>query len=345
MKVQLTFSDMERAERKRPGRRETFLRKMDALIPWAELVAVIQPRYYPGKRGRPPVGIETMLRMYFLQLWYSLSDEMTEESIYDSRAMKEFMGIDFHDADVPDATTPLNFRHLPERNGLQKKLFEAINAALEREGMIWRGGSVVDATIIEAATSTKNSSKSRDPEMHQTKKGNQWRHGMKAHVGADAGTGMARSLTFTAANVADVTEASKLVREDDGFVVMDAGYAGVEKREEASGDERLSAVDWRVSPRMGARRALESELCKDALGRLGWAAQPRWDAWIARLNAKVRAKVEHSFHIVKNLFGYRKARCRGLEKNGARLYMLFGLANAYRWLWRKESLGTRPASA
>ena len=203
----------------------------------------------------------------------------------------------------------------------------------------------MDATIIEAATSTKNSSKSRDPEMHQTKKGNQWRHGMKAHVGADAGTGMARSLTFTAANVADVTEASKLVREDDGFVVMDAGYAGVEKREEASGDERLSAVDWRVSPRMGARRALESELCKDALGRLGWAAQPRWDAWIARLNAKVRAKVEHSFHIVKNLFGYRKARCRGLEKNGARLYMLFGLANAYRWLWRKESLGTRPASA
>jgi len=162
--------------------------------------------------------------------------------------------------------------------------------------MIWRGGSVVDATIIEAPASTKNSSKSRDPEMRQTKKGNQWRHGMKAHIGADAGTGMVHSLTFTAANVADVCEASKLVREDDGFAVLDAGYVGVEKREEASGDERLSAVDWRVSPRMGQRRALEDALCKDALGHLDWVAQPRWDAWVAYLNAKARSKVEHSFH-------------------------------------------------
>jgi len=345
MKAQLTFSDIEYAERKRASRREIFLQKMDALTPWDELTAVIRPHYYPGKRGRPPCGIETMLRMYFLQLWYNMSDEMTEESIYDSRAMKEFMGIDFSEEDVPDATTLLGFRHLLERNKLQKKLFETINAVLESEGMLWRGGSVIDATIIEAPTSTKNSSKSRDPEMHQTKKGNQWHHGMKAHIGADAGTGMVHSLTVTAANVADVTEASKLVRKDDEFASLDAGYVGVEKREEVCGDERLSAIDWRVSPRMGQRRALEDALHKNVLGHLDWVGQPRWDAIIAYLNTKVRSKVEHSFHIVKNLFGYRKTRYRGLEKNGASLYMLFGLANMYRWSWRMRSLGARPVAA
>ena len=334
MKTQLTFSDIEYAERKRVSRREVFLRKMDALLPWNELTAVIQPYYYPGKRGRPPIEIETMLRMYFLQLWYNLSDEMTEESIYDSRAMKEFMKIDFHQQSVPDATTLLGFRRLLEQNELQEKMFRRINAVLEGQGMIWRGGSVIDAVIIEAPSWTKNSAKSRDPQMHQTKKGNEWYFGMKAHAGADAGTAMVHSLTFTAANVTDVAEAAKLVRDDDEFVSLDAGYTGIDKRQEVKEDLRLSSIDWRVSPRMGQSRALENALYKDALGHLGMIGQPRWDVWIAYLNSKVRSKVEHSFHVVKNIFGYRKTRYRGLKKNGARLYMLFALANVLRWCWR-----------
>jgi len=349
MKTQLTFSDIEYASRKRTSRREEFLRKMDKLIPWAELVAVIQPYYYPDyyltKRGRPPRGIEPMLRMYFLQQWYNLSDEMAEESIYDSHAMKKFMKIDFSQEDAPDASTLLDFRHLLERNNLQEKMFERINAVLESEGMLWRGGSVIDAVIIEAPSSTKNSARSRDPEMHQTKKGNEWHFGMKAHAGADAGTGMVHSLTFTAANVADVAEAAKLVREDDEFASLDAGYIGIEKRQEVKESERLSSIDWRVNPRMGQRRAQEKALYKNALGHLEWVAQPRWEARIAYLNSKVRSKVEHNFHIVKNLFGYRKTRYRGLQKNGARLYMLFALANVLRWSWREGSLGGAVAVA
>lgn len=338
MKTQMTFSDVEYSERKRISRRETFLRKMDTLIPWTELVAVIQPCYYAGKRGRPPRGIETMLRMYFLQLWYNLSDEMTEDSIYDSRAMKEFAKIDFSEEDAPDATTLLQFRHLLERNGLQEKLLVAINAVLEREGLIWHGGSVIDATIIEAPCSTKNSGKSRDPEMAHARKGNQWHFGMKAHVGADAGTGMVHTVEFTAANVSDVTEGSKLVRPDDVFVNADAGYAGIGKRKEVSEDERLSRVDWRVSPRPGKARALEAKLYGDVMEHLEWVGQPRWDAFTAYLMSKVRSKVEHCFYIVKHLFGYGKARYRGLAKNGARLRMLFGLANILRWSRRRDSL-------
>jgi IS5 family transposase len=224
MKTQQTFSDIEYSARKRVSRREIFLQKMDALIPWAELEAVIRPHYYAGKRGRPPRGIEVMLRMYLLQVWYNLSDQMAEEEIYDSHAMKEFLRIDFQEEDAPDATTLLGFRHLLEQHGIQKQLFEKINQILEREGMLWRGGSIIDATIIEAPVSTKNSSKSRDGEMKQTKKGNEWHFGMKAHIGADAGTGMVHRVTFTAANEKDIQEAHKLVRKDDEFVNADAGY-------------------------------------------------------------------------------------------------------------------------
>ena len=345
MKTQLTFSDIEYSNRKRVGRRELFLRKMDTLLPWQELIEVIKPYYYEGKRGRPPRGIELMLRMYLLQVWYNLSDELTEETIYDSHAMKEFVRIDFMEEDVPDATTLLLFRHLLEENGLQKKLFERINVILEENGMLWHGGSIVDAVIIEAPSSTKNSGKSRDPEMKQTKKGNTWHFGMKAHVGADAGTGMVHSVTFTAANVHDIAEAYKLTRSDDAFVNGDAGYLGIEKRREVMGDERLSKIQWRINRRKGRERKREAALYKYMSRHLEYVTQPRWEEKIEYLKSKVRSKVEHNFYIIKHLFGYRKTRYRGLEKNGARLYMLFAMANVLRWSWRAKSLGTLSAAA
>jgi IS5 family transposase len=270
---------------------------------------------------------------------------MTEETVYDSYAMKEFVKIDFQEEDVPDATTILGFRHLLEEAGLQRQIFETVNKVLKREGMLWQGGSIVDAVIIEAPVSTKNSGKSRDPEMHQAKKGNEWHFGMKAHIGADAGTGMVHSVSCTAANVPDIQEAHKLVREDDDFVNADAGYVGIERREEIRDSEHLSGIEWRVNQRKGKQRRLEAALYKDAVNHLEWVSRPRWDARIEYLKSKVRSKIEHNFYIIKHLFGYRKTRYRGIEKNGARLYMLFAMANVLRWSWRRNSLGALPATA
>jgi IS5 family transposase len=345
MKRQQTFSDIEYAGRKRVSRREVFLQKMDKLIPWKTLEAVIEPYYYAGKRGRPPRGINLMLRMYLLQLWYNLADELTEETIYDSYAMKEFIRIDFQEEAVPDATTLLNFRHLLEAHGLQKQLLEAVNGVLETNGMLWQGGSIVDAAIIEAPSSTKNSAKSRDPEMHQAKKGNEWHLGMKAHIGVDAGTGMVHSTSYTAANVSDIQEAHKLVRGTDEFVNADAGYVGIEKREEIAGDEQLSQVEWRVNERKGKGRQREAKLYGNAMEHLDWVGQPRWDAHIEYQKSKVRSKVEHTFYIIKHLFGYRKTRYRGIEKNGARLDMLLAMANMLRWSWRYQSPDAIPVLA
>jgi IS5 family transposase len=283
-----------------------------------------------------------MLRMYLLQVWYNLSDELTEEAIYDSRAMKQFAQIDFQEEDVPDATTLLGFRHLLEESQLQKKIFEMINGKLETEGMIWRGGSIIDAAIIEAPSSTKNSSNSRDPEMKQTKKGNEWHFGMKAHTGADAGTGMVHSVSFTGANVHDIEQAHNLARSDDDFVVGDAGYIGIDKREEIMNDENLSKIDWRINGRKGKERAREKAVYKNAMAHLDYISQPQWAEKIEYMKSKVRSKAEHNFYIIKHLFGYRKARYRGLEKNGARLYMLFAMANLLRWSWRLNSLGSMP---
>jgi IS5 family transposase len=345
MKTQPTFSDIEYSSRKRVSRREIFLQKMDALIPWAELEEIIRPHYYSGKRGRPPRGIEPMLRMYLLQNWYNLSDELTEETIYDSHAMKQFAKIDFHEESVPDATTLLGFRHLLEKHELQKKIFETINSILRKEGMMWQGGSIVDAAIIEAPCSTKNSSKSRDPQMKQTKKGKEWHFGMKVHTGVDAGTGMTHSLSFTAANVHDITEAHKLVRADDAFVNGDAGYIGIEQREEVLRDENLSKIDWRINERTGKERSREKAIYKNPMKHLEYIGHPQWGEKIEYMKSKVRSKVEHNFYIVKHIFSYRKTRYRGIEKNGARLYMLFALANLLRWSWRLKSLGSLPVAA
>ena len=209
---QMTFSDYEYSCRKKKTKREEFLDVMEDIIPWDEWVEFVRPYYPSGKRGRPTKGIEKMLRMYLLQVWFNLSDEGIEDAIYDSYAFRKFMGINFNEEQVPDATTLLKFRHLLEKHHIGEQLFRAINYVLEQGGAMMKGGTIVDATIINAPSSTKNKEKTRDPEMHQTKKGNEWRYGMKCHIGVDAGTGYVHTVTATSANVHDITETHNLLR-------------------------------------------------------------------------------------------------------------------------------------
>lgn len=243
------MSRSEYAHRKRIPKRETFLHQMDNIIPWTRWGDFIRPFYPNGKRGRPPKEIECMLRMYLMQVWFNLSDEGIEDAVYDSYSMKNFLKLDFRKEQVPDATTLLKFRHLLEDHGIGEKIFNDINARLLEVGLMMKGGTIVDATIISAPSSTKNATNTRDPEMHQTRKGNQWYHGMKIHSGVDAGTGYVHTITATAANVHDICEAKKLLREDDHVMYGDSGYLGVEKREEIKGDERFSHVDFRIVKR------------------------------------------------------------------------------------------------
>ena len=319
---QESFSDMEYRCRKKKTKREEFLEIMDEIIPWNEWVEIIRPCYPAGKHGRPPIEIESMLRMYLLQCWFSLSDEGVEDAIYDSYAMRKFMGINFFEQDVPDAATLLHFRHLLEEHGIGKLFFEAINRCLERAGRMMRGGSIVDATLISAPSSTKNREKKRDPEMHQTKKGNQWHFGMKCHTGVDAGSGFVHTVEATSANVHDVTVAVKLLREDDEVVYGDSAYLGLEKREEIQQNPYLSAIEYRINRRSG-RLPRVSDNTID------------WERYIENRKSAVRC-------IVKNIFGFRKTVYRGLRKNLNRLHMLFASANLYMLARAGGSL--RPAS-
>jgi IS5 family transposase len=232
MEQQVSFAQSEYAGKKKVTRRERFLAEMEELVPWARLVSIIAPYYPKGKRGRPPIGIERMLRIYFLQQWYGLADEALEDAIYDSQAMRSFAAIDLGVEAVPDATTLLKFRHLLEANDLTRQLFQAVSALLEERQLLMREGTIVDATIIAAPCSTKNARKERDPEMHQTKKGNQWYFGMKAHIGVDVRFGVVHSLSATAANVADIAQTHALLHGQEKTGYADAGYIGVEKREE-----------------------------------------------------------------------------------------------------------------
>lgn len=313
---QMSFSDMEYNCRKKKTKREEFLEIMDEIIPWDEWVAVIEPYYPNGKRGRPPKGIEKMLRMYLLQCWFNLSDQAVEDAIYDSYAMRKFMGINFLEEDAPDATTLLKFRHLLEEHKLNRLFFEAINRVMTASGHIMKGGTIVDATIINAPSSTKNRAKSRDPEMHQTKKGNEWRFGMKCHIGVDAGTGYVHTMEVTPANAHDITVASKLIREDDEVVYGDSGYTGIQKRDEVKENKHLAAVDYQI-----CRRPKSLPKVSD------WSVD--WDHLIEHRKASVRCKVEHIFRIIKCQFGYRKVAYRGLAKNENRLYTLCASANLY----------------
>jgi len=313
MTHQPSFSQAEFADKKKMTRREKFLARMEAVIPWAKLLAIIEPFYPKGERGRPPVGLERMLRVYFLQQWYGLADEALEDALYDSQALQGFARIDLAAEGVPDATTLLKFRHLLETHDLCKGLFAAINADLTARGLLLREGTLVDATLIAAPSSTKNQEKQRDPEMHQTKKGNQWYFGMKAHIGADRDSKLVHTVVVTAANVADITKTAELLHGQETQVHADAGYTGVEKRAEIVALER--PMDWQIARKRGQIKMMAEGTAKETLK----AAE--------RAKASVRAFVEHPFHILKNIFKHRKVRYRGLAKNGHQLYTLFALVN------------------
>lgn len=308
---QRSFASAEYAMKKKRTRREQFLAEMERVVPWARLIALIEPLYpRSGRVGRQPTGVPKMLRMYCLQQWYGLADEALEDALYDSQALRDFVGIDLSRESVPDATTLLKFRRLLQANDLTKALFDEINTHLAEQGLLMRSGTIVDATIIAAPSSTKNAKGERDQEMHQAKKGNQWHFGMKAHIGVDAESGLVHTVIGTAANVNDVTQAGALLHGQETAAFGDAGYRGVHKREEAKGP------NWHVAMRPGQRKRLDP--------RHGWS---RLLEQAERLKASVRAKVEHPFHVVKNLFRHRKVRYKGLAKNTAQLFMLFGLAN------------------
>jgi IS5 family transposase len=308
---QRSFASAEYAMKKKQTRRERFLGEMERIVPWPRLIAVIEPLYpKSGRVGRQPIGVPRMLRMYCLQQWYGLADEALEDALYDSQALRDFVGVDLSRESVPDATTLLKFRRLLQDNDLTRALFDEINAHLAEQGLLMRAGTIVDATIIAAPSSTKNAEKARDPEMHQTKKGNQWHFGMKAHVGVDAESGVVHTVIGTAANVSDVTQAGALLHGQETVAFGDAGYQGVDKREEAIGPQ------WHVAMKPGKRKQLNPEF--------KWA---RLLEQAEQLKASVRAKVEHPFHVIKNLFRHRKTRYKGLAKNEAQLFSLFGLAN------------------
>jgi IS5 family transposase len=308
-------------------RRERFLGEMEKVVPWARLCGVIAPHYPRGERGRPPIGIELMLRIYFLQQWYALADEALEDALYDSQALRTFAGIDLSVEAVPDATTLLKFRHLLEAHDLTRAIFAEVGALLSERKLLMREGTIVDATIIAAPSSTKNASKERDPEMHQTKKGNQWHFGMKAHIGVDAQSGLVHSVSGTAANVADIAQTHALLHGGEKKVHADAGYLGVEKREEIA--TQRPGIIWYVAAKRGKVKAMAEGLVKELTLRL------------EKAKAQVRARVEHPFHIIKNLFKHRKTRYRGLQKNTAHLHSLFALANLV--IARRSLLGSAGA--
>ena len=304
-------------------RKRVFLEEMNVVVPWRQLVGLIEP-FAPsgtgGKGGRPSFAVETMLRIHFLQQWFGLSDPAMEEALHDVSLYCEFARLDPGAMRLPDETTILRFRHLLEANHLSIELLATINATLAARGLMLKTGTVVDATLIAAPSSTKNSSGERDPEMHQTKKGNQWHFGMKAHIGVDADSGLVHTVIGTAANVNDVTQGHDLLHGQESVVFADAGYQGAAKREEATG------VPWQVAMRPGKRRALDKN---SSWGRLLDQAE--------KLKASVRAKVEHPFRVVKCQFGFTKVRYKGLAKNTAQLVTLFALSNL--WMARRQLMG------
>ena len=309
---QRSFASSEYALKRRRTRREKFLSEMERIVPWSRLIGVIEPLYpTSGRVGRQPIGVPKMLRMYCLQQWYGLADEALEDAIYDSQAIRGFVGIDLTHESAPDATTLLKFRRLLEQTNLTKRIFDEINGHLASKGLTMREGTIVDATLIAAPQSTKNHDDKRDPEMHQSKKGNDWHFGLKAHIGVDMATGLVHTVVATAGNVADVTQAHALLHGGEKVVIGDAGYQGVAKRPENTDTN----VEWHPAMKPSLRKALK----KDKLGRI--------TEKLKQTKASVRAKVEHCFHVVKCLFRHRKNRYRGLAKNTAQLHSLFAFAN------------------
>ena len=304
---QRTFASLAWNGKGKVTRRERFLAEMDAVIPWSRLVRLIEPHYPKAGQGRQPLGLEKMLRIYFLQQWFNLSDPQAEDAIYDSESMRRFARVELGDEVVPDESTILRFRHLLEQHGLTHGIFDAVADLLEARRLLLRSGTIVDATIIAAPSSTKHASASRDPEMKQTRKGRNWHFGMKLHIGADK-RGIVHTVRATAASVADITQLPDLLHGQEQEVFGDQAYWKEDDREflEAWG------MRYRINRRPTSKRPLSA----------------RW-RMINRARSRTRARGEHAFRIVKQLWGFAKVRYRGLAKNLARAQTMFALANLY----------------
>ena len=300
-------------------RKREFLAQMDRVMPWADLVAVVSPYTRKSKTGRPPFAVLTMLRIHFMQHWFTLSAPAMGEAPHDVPLFREFAGLSLGDR-LPDESTILRFRHLLEKHKLADQILATFNELLQRKGLMLKAGTVVDATLIAAPSSTKNKTGERDPDMHQTKKGNQWHFGMKAHIGVDADSGMVHTVRGTAANVNDVVEGNSLLHGQETEVFADAGYQGAHKRPDAR-----EGTTWHVAMRSGKRKALDKT---KASGQL--------TEQVERIKASIRAKVEHPFRVIKQQFGHVKVRYRGLVKNTAQLKTLFALSNL--WMVRRKLL-------
>ncbi|WP_137822533.1 IS5 family transposase [Pseudomonas sp. D(2018)] len=316
---QMTFADAEYAGKRKQTRKELFLIEMDQVVPWKGLVALIEPHYPKGEGGRPAYPLMAMLRVHLMQNWFGYSDPAMEEALYETTILRQFAGLSLER--IPDETTILNFRRLLEKHELAAGILAVINGYLGDRGLSLRQGTIVDATLIHAPSSTKNQDGKRDPEMHQTKKGNTYYFGMKAHIGVDAESGLVHSVVGTAANVADVTQVDRLLHGEENVVCADAGYTGVEKREEHAGRQ----VIWQVA----ARRSTYQKHGKRSL-------LYRVKRRIEKAKAQVRAKVEHPFRVIKRQFCYVKVRFRGLAKNTTQLVTLFALSNL--WMARRHLL-------
>lgn len=308
MGEQRTFASMAWAQKGKVTRRERFLTEMDAVIPWARLVALIEPHYPKAGNGRPPLGLETMLRVYCLQQWFDLSDPQAEDMLYDSEAMRRFARLELGTDVVPDESTILRFRHLLEAHQLTAAIFAAVNELLSAKRLLLKAGSIVDATIIAAPTSTKNATKTRDPEMKQTRKGNAWHFGMKLHIGTDR-HGRVHHVTATDAATSDLSQLPQLLHGEERVLYGDKAY-------------------WKE----GDRQAFEARGVRYRINRRGGRYRPLSERWrqINRSRSRTRARGEHPFHVVKRLWGFARVRYRGLAKNLARAYALFALANLYR---------------
>ena len=322
---QLGFSDYEQTTAKKRTKKEKFLADMDQVVPWQPLIDLIEPIYpkVSSKGGRPSYPLVTMLRIHLMQQWYSLSDPAMEDALIEVPTMRRFAGIDLISDRIPDETTILSFRHLLEKNNLGKEIFDVVKAHLKQRGMAMKQGTIIDATLISAPSSTKNRTGERDPEMHQTKKGNQWHFGMKVHIGVDKDSGLIHSVETTSANVHDITRAAQLLHGEEEVVYGDAGYQGIEKRAEMA---RNSAT-FRVAMRPGKRRVLPD------------TPDGRLLDLIETAKAHIRAKVEHPFRVIKQQFGFQKTSLRGMAKNHCKINVLAALTNLY--LARAYLLATR----
>lgn len=325
---QISFSDAEYAGKRKKTRREVFLEEMELVVPWKVLLKIIEPHYPVAGRGRRPYALESMLRVHLMQNWFALSDPAMEEALYEIASLRSFARLSLNEP-IPDETTILNFRHLLEANDLAEDIFKVVNALLARKGLLLKRGSIVDATIIAAPSSTKNAEGERDPEMHQTKKGNQWFFGMKAHIGVDADSGLVHTVTTTAANEADVEQVADLLHGKEEQVWADSGYRGAPARVDRED------LQWHIAAR-------PSDIAKLPKGRAKTKVQKAEHG-----KASMRAKVEHPFRVVKRQFGLVKVRFRGLAKNTAHVLTLFALSNL--WMVRKQLMAmagvVRPQAA